>query len=91
MGNMEAGNDAEACRGHRRIALLGAPLLTFMARRWEDFGKRPEYDRGPGGHPQRIAIGVIVVFSVLLDVVVRRGALEKRRISPRKREQDVAL
>jgi len=28
---------------------------------------------------QRILIGVIVVFSVLLDVVVRRGALSKRR------------
>ena len=28
---------------------------------------------------QRIVIGVIVVFSVLLDVVVRRGARSKKR------------
>ncbi len=98
MGNMEAGNTYEmygvaagVIGGISPLGGTGLLLGTFMgAAVWQTLENGLNMIGAQVGI-QRIAIGVIVVFSVLLDVVVRRGALEKRRISPRKREQDVAL
>ncbi|MEA5014197.1 MAG: ABC transporter permease [Candidatus Limiplasma sp.] len=98
MGNMEAGNTYEmygvaagVIGGISPLGGTGLLLGTFMgAAVWQALENGLNMSGAQVGI-QRIAIGVIVVFSVLLDVVVRRGALEKRRISPRKRDQDVAL
>ena len=98
MGNMEAGNTYEmyavaagVIGGISPLGGTGLLLGTFMgAAVWQTLENGLNMIGAQVGI-QRIAIGVIVVFSVLLDVVVRRGALEKRRVSPRRSGQNVAL
>ncbi len=99
MGNMEAGNSYEmyavasgVIGGVSPLGGTGLLLGTFMgAAVWQTLENGLNMIGAQVGL-QRIAIGVIVVFSVLLDVVVRRGALEKRRSAPRKETKNsVAL
>ncbi len=85
MGNMEAGNSYEmyavasgVIGGISPLGGTGLLLGTFVgATVWQTLENGLNMIGAPVGW-QRIAIGVIVVFSVLLDVVVRRGAMEKR-------------
>ncbi len=86
MGNMEAGNSYEmyavasgVIGGISPLGGTGLLLGTFMgAAVWQTLENGLNMIGAQPGW-QRIAIGMIVVFAVLLDVVVRRGALEKRR------------
>lgn len=86
MGNMEAGNTYEmyavaagVIGGISPLGGTGLLLGTFVgAAVWQTLENGLNMIGAQVGL-QRVAIGVIVVFSVLLDVVVRRGALEKRR------------
>ncbi len=88
MGNMEAGTTYEmyavaagVIGGISPLGGTGLLLGTFVgAAVWQTLENGLNMIGAQVGL-QRIAIGVIVVFSVLLDVVVRRGALEKRRTS----------
>lgn len=85
MGNMEAGNTYEmyavaagVIGGISPLGGTGLLLGTFMgAAVWQTLENGLNMIGAQVGL-QRIAIGVIVVFSVLLDVVVRRGAMGKR-------------
>jgi len=86
MGNMEAGLSYEmyavaagVIGGVSPLGGTGLLLGTFMgAAVWQTLENGLSMIGAPVGF-QRIAIGVIVIFSVLLDVVVRQGALGKRR------------
>lgn len=86
MGNMEAGNSYEmygvaagVIGGISPLGGTGLLLGTFGgAAVWQTLETGLNITGAPVGW-QRIAIGVIVVFSVLLDVVVRRGSLGKKR------------
>jgi ribose transport system permease protein len=92
MGNMEAGNTYEmygvaagVIGGISPLGGTGLLLGAFAgAAVWQTLENGLNMIGAQVGL-QRIVIGVIVVFSVLLDVVVRRGALGKRRIE-RKRQ-----
>lgn len=85
MGNMEAGNSYEmygvaagVIGGISPLGGTGLLLGTFGgAAVWQTLETGLNITGVSVGW-QRIAIGVIVVFSVLLDVVVRRGALGKK-------------
>lgn len=86
MGNMEAGNTYEmygvaagVIGGISPLGGTGLLLGTFAgAAVWQTLENGLNMIGAPVGL-QRVVIGVIVVLSVLLDVVVRRGALSKRR------------
>ncbi|NLO85852.1 MAG: ABC transporter permease [Clostridiales bacterium] len=86
MGNMEAGNMYEmygvaagVIGGVSPLGGTGLLLGTFAgAAVWQTLENGLNMIGAQVGL-QRIVIGVIVVFSVLLDVVVRNGALAKRR------------
>lgn len=86
MGNMEAGNTYEmygvaagVIGGISPLGGTGLLLGTFAgAAVWQTLENGLNMIGAQVGL-QRISIGVIVVFSVLLDVVVRRGALGKQR------------
>ena len=86
MGNMEAGNMYEmyavaagVIGGISPLGGTGLLLGTFAgAAVWQSLENGLNMIGAQVGL-QRIVIGVIVVFSVLLDVVVRRGALIKKR------------
>lgn len=86
MGNMEAGNTYEmyavaagVIGGISPLGGTGLLLGTFAgAAVWQTLENGLNMIGAQVGL-QRIVIGVIVVFSVLLDVVVRRGALLKKR------------
>ena len=86
MGNMEAGNMYEmyavaagVIGGISPLGGTGLLLGTFAgAAVWQTLENGLNMIGAQVGL-QRIVIGVIVVFSVLLDVVVRRGALIKKR------------
>lgn len=86
MGNMEAGNMYEmyavaagVIGGISPLGGTGLLLGTFAgAAVWQTLENGLNMIGAQVGL-QRIVIGVIVVFSVLLDVVVRRGALNKKR------------
>jgi len=86
MGNMEAGNTYEmyavaagVIGGISPLGGTGLLLGTFMgAAVWQTLENGLNMISAQVGL-QRIAIGVIVVFSVLLDVVIRRGTLTKLR------------
>ncbi|NCB05544.1 MAG: ABC transporter permease [Clostridia bacterium] len=85
MGNMEAGNMYEmyavaagVIGGISPLGGTGLLLGTFAgAAVWQTLENGLNMIGAQVGL-QRIVIGVIVVFSVLLDVVVRRGALLKK-------------
>lgn len=87
MGNMEAGNTYEmyavaagVIGGISPLGGTGLLLGTFAgAAVWQTLENGLNMIGAQVGL-QRIVIGVIVVFSVLLDVVVRRGALSKKRL-----------
>lgn len=86
MGNMEAGNMYEmygvaagVIGGVSPLGGTGLLLGTFAgAAVWQTLENGLNMIGAQVGL-QRIVIGVIVVFSVLLDVVIRNGALAKRR------------
>lgn len=86
MGNMEAGNTYEmygvasgVIGGVSPLGGSGLLLGTFAgAAVWQTLENGLNMIGAPVGL-QRIVIGAIVVFSVLLDVVVRRGTLIKIR------------
>ena len=86
MGNMEAGNTYEmyavaagVIGGISPLGGTGLLLGTFAgAAVWQTLETGLNMIGAPVGL-QRIAIGVIVVLSVLLDVVVRRGTFNKKR------------
>lgn len=88
MGNMEAGNSYEmygvaagVIGGISPLGGTGLLLGTFGgAAVWQTLETGLNITGAPVGW-QRIAIGVIVVFSVLLDVVVRRGSFGKKKTS----------
>ena len=85
MGNMEAGNMYEmyavaagVIGGISPLGGTGLLLGTFAgAAVWQTLENGLNMIGAQVGL-QRIVIGVIVVFSVLLDVVIRRGALSKK-------------
>ena len=87
MGNMEAGNTYEmyavaagVIGGISPLGGTGLLLGTFAgAAVWQTLENGLNMIGAQVGL-QRIVIGVIVVFSVLLDVVVRRGVLGKRLV-----------
>ncbi|NCB35527.1 MAG: ABC transporter permease, partial [Clostridia bacterium] len=86
MGNMEAGNMYEmyavaagVIGGISPLGGTGLLLGTFAgAAVWQTLENGLNMIGAQVGL-QRIVIGVIVVFSVLLDVVVRRGARRRSK------------
>ena len=93
MGNMEAGNTYEmygvaagVIGGISPLGGTGLLLGAFAgAAVWQTLENGLIMIQAPIGW-QRIAIGVIVVFCALLDVIVRQGTLGKRRAIQKKTE-----